>query len=291
MFGPLLLGPWRNLDKSLVKSTCTQILRIKIRMRLQNIISNMRYNKDLMTELITRDFKLRYNRSILGIAWSLITPLLQLLVFYFVFDLVLVLNIENYSLFVIIGMLPWIWFQAALFQASNCITNSKELISQPGFISEIMPIVAVMCNFINFVLTFPFLFIFLIYSNVSIKPVIFLTPVIILVQFFFILSLSYLIAAVNVIFRDSEQILIVLTQLWFFLSPIVYEGKIIPPKYADIYYLNPLVHIINSYRAVIMRGELPNFYALGIIATFSIVLLLLGVKLFRNMRFKFVEEL
>jgi lipopolysaccharide transport system permease protein len=251
----------------------------------------MRYNKDLMTELITRDFKLRYNRSILGIAWSLITPLLQLLVFYFVFDLVLVLNIENYSLFVIIGMLPWIWFQAALFQASNCITNSKELISQPGFISEIMPIVAVMCNFINFVLTFPFLFIFLIYSNVSMKSVIFLTPVIILVQFFFTLSLSYLIAAVNVIFRDSEQILIVLTQLWFFLSPIVYESKIIPPKYADIYYLNPLVHIINSYRAVIMRGELPNFYALLIIAAFSIVLLLLGVKLFRNMRFKFVEEL
>jgi lipopolysaccharide transport system permease protein len=188
-------------------------------------------------------------------------------------------------------MLPWIWFQAALFQASNCITNSKELINQPGFISEIMPIVAVMCNFINFLLTFPFLFIFIIFSDVSIKSLIFLTPLIILVQFFFTLSLSYLIAAVNVIFRDSEQVLIVLTQLWFFLSPIVYEAKIIPPKYADIYYLNPLVHIINSYRAVIMQGELPNFYALGIIVVFSIVLLFLGIKLFRNMRFQFVEEL
>jgi lipopolysaccharide transport system permease protein len=75
------------------------------------------------------------------------------------------------------------------------------------------------------------------------------------------------------------------------LSPIVYETKIIPPKYADIYYLNPLVHIINSYRAVIMQGELPNFYALGIIVVFSIVLLFLGIKLFRNMRFQFVEEL
>jgi lipopolysaccharide transport system permease protein len=260
-------------------------------MLIQNIISNIRYNADLMTELIIRDFKLRYNRSILGVAWSLITPLLQLQVFYFVFDLVLVLNIKNYPLFVIIGMLPWIWFQAALFQASNCITNSKELINQPGFISEIMPIVAVMCNFINFLLTFPFLFIFLMFSDVSIKSVIFLTPLIILVQFIFTLSLSYLIAAVNVIFRDSEQILIVLTQLWFFLSPIVYEAKIIPPKYADIYLLNPLVHILNSYRAVIMEGEPPNFYTLGIILVFSIVLLFLGIKLFRNMRFQFVEEL
>jgi lipopolysaccharide transport system permease protein len=114
---------------------------------------------------------------------------------------------------------------------------------------------------------------------------------IIFVQFFFTLSLSYLIASVNVIFRDSEQILIVLTQLWFFLSPIVYETKIVPSKYAHIYYLNPLVHLMNAYRAVIMQGEIPNFGALGIIVISSVFLLLLGVKLFQNMRFQFVEEL
>ena len=199
-------------------------------MCIQNITSNIQYHKDLLRELIARDFKLRYNRSILGIAWSLITPLIQLLVYYFIFDLVLVLNIKNYPLFIITGMLPWLWFQATLFQASNCITNSGELLNQPGFISEIMPIVAVMCNFINFLLTFPFLLMFLILSDIPIKSVIWLTPLIICVQFLFTLSISYFIAAVNVIFRDSEQILIVLTQLWFFLSPIFYETKIIPLK-------------------------------------------------------------
>ena len=260
-------------------------------MRIQNFTSNIQYHKDLLTELIARDFKLRYNRSVLGIAWSLITPLLQLLVFYFVFDLVLTLNIKNYSLFVIVGVLPWTWFQATLFQASNCITNSSELINQPGFTPEIMPIVAVTCNLINFLLAFPFLFLILIFSDISLGFSIFLIPLILLVQFLFSLSLSYLIAAVNVIFRDTEQILVVLTQLWFFLSPIFYNVDIIPMKYRYVYNLNPLVHLLNAYRAAIMQREIPNFYALGIILLFSLFLLFCGLRFFNNMRFQFVEEL
>lgn len=260
-------------------------------MRIQNIKSNIKYHKDLLIELITRDFKLRYNRSILGVGWSLITPLLQLLVFYFVFDLILTLNISNYSLFVIVGVLPWTWFQATLFQASNCITNSRELINQPGFTPEIMPIVAVTCNLINLLLTFPFLILILIFSDISLSFSIFLVPLILLVQFVFTLSLAYLIAAVNVIFRDTEQILVVLTQLWFFLSPVFYDVDIIPLKYRYIYNLNPLVHFFNAYRAAIMQREIINFYALGIIILFSLVLLFYGLKLFSNMRFQFVEEL
>jgi lipopolysaccharide transport system permease protein len=260
-------------------------------MHIQNITSNIQYHKDLLLELIVRDFKLRYNRSILGIAWSLITPLLQLLVFYFVFDLILSLNIKNYSVFVIIAILPWTWFQASLFQASNCITNSIELINQPGFTSEIMPIVAVMCNFINFLLTFPFLFLFVIFSDMSVNLTMCYIPLILLVQFIFTLSLCYLIAAVNVIFRDTEQILIVFTQLLFFLSPIIYDVDLIPLKYKNIYNLNPLVHLIDAYRVVIMQGEIPNFYSLGIIILFSSFLLFCGLKFFGNMRFQFVEEL
>jgi lipopolysaccharide transport system permease protein len=260
-------------------------------MRIKNKTFKIHYHIDLLIELIARDFKLRYNRSILGIAWSLITPLLQLLVFYFVFDLILTLNIKNYSLFVIVGVLPWTWFQATLFQASNCITNSSELINQPGFTPEIMPIVAVTCNFINLLLTLPFLFLILIFSDISVSFSIFLVPLILFVQFLFTLSLSYLIAAVNVIFRDTEQILVVLTQLWFFLSPVFYDVDIIPMKFRYIYNLNPLVHFLNAYRGAIMHGEMLNFRVLGIIIVFSLFLLVCGLKFFNSMRFQFVEEL
>jgi lipopolysaccharide transport system permease protein len=260
-------------------------------MLIQNITSNIGYYKDLLIELIIRDFKLRYNRSILGIAWSLITPLLQMLVFYFVFDLILTLNIKNYSLFVIVGVLPWTWFQATLFQASNCITKSSELINQPGFAPEIMPIVAVTCNFINFLLTFPFLLLILIFSDISLSFSIILIPLILFVQFLFTLSLSYFIAAVNVIFRDTEQILVVLTQLWFFLSPVFYDVDLIPLKYRYIYNLNPLVHFLNAYRGAIMQRGIGDFYWLGIILVFSLLVLFFGLKFFNNMRFQFVEEL
>jgi ABC-type polysaccharide/polyol phosphate export permease len=125
-------------------------------------------------------------------------------------------------------------------------------------------------------------------SNIS---SIFLVPLILFIQFLFTLSLSYLIAAVNVIFRDTEQILVVLTQLWLFLSPIFYDVDIIPMQYRYIYNLNPLVHLLNAYRAAIMQRELPNFYALGIIILFSLVLLFCNLRFFNNMRFQFVEEL
>jgi lipopolysaccharide transport system permease protein len=148
-----------------------------------------------------------------------------------------------------------------------------------------------MCNFINFVLTFPFLLLILMFSDISLGFSILLVPLILLIQFIFTLSLSYFIAAVNVIFRDTEQILVVLTQIWFFLSPIFYNVDIIPLKYKYIYNLNPFVHLLNAYRMLIMQGKIPNFYALGIIIFSSLVLLFYSLRFFTNMRFQFVEEL
>lgn len=180
------------------------------RKRWQRLI----YLSDLMRELIGRDMKIQYKRSVLGIAWSFITPLMQLVVYYFIFRSVLSINIPNYAAFIFTGMLVWTWFQMSLFQGASAITNSRELIRQPGFPVAILPVVPIATNIINFFMSLPILLLFL--GNTWAKPTILLFPVLVILQFILTLSLTYLVAALNVTFRDTQHILGVLLNLFFF---------------------------------------------------------------------------
>ena len=108
------------------------------------------YLRDLLFTLVGRDMKLRYKRSILGIAWSLLTPLAQLAVFYLTFDVLLPLNIPNYLAFLFSGVLVWNWFQGSLYQATSTIVDNRELIKRPGFPAAILPTVTVASHLIHF---------------------------------------------------------------------------------------------------------------------------------------------
>jgi lipopolysaccharide transport system permease protein len=119
------------------------------------------YLRDLVRELVARDMKVRYKGSALGIVWSLANPLMQLVVFHFIFRLVLQLNIPRYSSFAFSGMLAWSWFQASLLDASGSMLNNRELIKRPGFPVAILPVVAVTTHLIYFLLTLPILMLFL----------------------------------------------------------------------------------------------------------------------------------
>ena len=120
------------------------------------------YLHDLLRALVGRDLKSRYKGSALGILWSLMNPLLQLLVFHFIFRLVLRLDIPRYSSFAFSAMLAWNWFQASLLDASGSMLNSRELVKRPGFPVAILPVVAVTTHLIYYLLALPILMVFLI---------------------------------------------------------------------------------------------------------------------------------
>src|SRR5688500_8902628 len=101
------------------------------------------YVLDLLRVLVGRDFKLRYKRSVLGIAWSLLVPLAQLFVMYLVFSRILQLNIPNYTSFLFAGILPWTWFQSSLLAASRTVVENRELVKQVGFPVTVLPTVSV----------------------------------------------------------------------------------------------------------------------------------------------------
>ncbi len=253
------------------------------------------YLRDLLRELVARDMKLRYERSVLGVAWSLLTPLVQLIVFNFIFTSVLPLNVPNYPSFLFIGLVAWNWFQVSLFEAANAITGNRELIKRPGFPTTILPAIPLMTHLIHFLLALPILLIFLaLVGDVNFRimalPILAL-PVVIAIQFALILSLAFLIAPLQVRFRDTQHILGIFLLLLFYLSPVFYDTRFIPARYWPLYRLNPLVHLIDAYRAVLLRGELPDSLSLLYLGAFVGGLLCLSYTIFVRLNYRLVEEL
>jgi lipopolysaccharide transport system permease protein len=249
------------------------------------------YLRDLLYELVVRDMKLRYKGSVLGIAWSLLNPLAQLIVFGFVFRFILPLNIPNYTAFLFSGLLVWSWFQSSLFASATAIVDGRNLIKRPGFPAAILPIVTVTANLIHFLLALPVLLLFLGITGIPLHTTVLFLPLLIVLQFFFTLSLSYTIATFHVTFRDTQHLIGVLLLLFFYLTPIFYNGDVVPAPYQPLYRLNPLLHLLNAYRAILMEGVWPDLWGLGVLAAISAVLLFIGYHIFMRASYSFVEEL
>jgi lipopolysaccharide transport system permease protein len=250
------------------------------------------YLRDLVIELVLRDLHLRYKRSILGILWSLLTPLAQLLVFRFIFTVVLPLNVPNYTAFLFTGILVWTWLQSSLDQAAGSIVDNRELVRLAGFPVAILPIVTVASNLTQFLFALPILALFLwLGGGVPLTAAPLLLPVLIAIQFLFILSVAYFVAALQVTFRDVKHLLQIAIMLGFYLTPVFYELHQAPARYAALYRLNPMVHLIGAYRTVLLHGAVPPAGPLAWVTAASAVMLFLGYRLFARASSHFVDEL
>lgn len=249
------------------------------------------YLRDLLRELVARDMKIRYKRSFLGFAWSMLNPLAQLLVLGFVFHTVLPLNIPNYTAFLFIGLLVWSWFQSALLLATGAIVDNAELIRRPAFPSTILPVVSVTTHLVHFLLALPILLIFLAASGAPLTAALFMLPVVIALQYAFTLGIAYLVAKLYVSFRDTQYLLGIVLLLGFYLSPVFYSVDLIPAQYQMIYQLNPMMHLLGAYRDILLYGILPDFSELVVLSGMAAVSFCVGYVIFQRARPRFVQEL
>jgi lipopolysaccharide transport system permease protein len=249
------------------------------------------YIRDLLRELVARDMKLRYKRSMLGIAWSLLNPLAQILVFNFIFGLVLSLGIPHYTTYLFIGVIAWSWFSTALLEATGAIIENGDLLKRPGFPAAILPVVMVTTHLIHFLFALPVLGLFLIFGDLRLTGAIAALPFVIGLQFLLTLSLAYLVATIHVTFRDTQYLLGIILMLGFYLTPIFYPPSVIPEPYQILYRLNPMVDILSAYRTILMQGEFPNPVPLLVIGVCAVGILGLGYTYFIRTSYRFVEEL
>ncbi|HXT70245.1 MAG TPA: ABC transporter permease [Vicinamibacterales bacterium] len=247
--------------------------------------------RDLLRELIGRDIKLRYRGSVLGVLWTMLNPLAELLVLLFVFGIVLRVDIPNYSAFLFIGLIVYGWFQNSVNFATGAIVGNRELVRRPGVPTMILPIVTVASNMVHFVLSLPILLGLLLVSHVSFTAVLLLLPSLIVLEFVMILAFAYPVAIVHVWFRDTQHLLRIALQLLFYLTPVFYEVRTVPPSLSWIYKINPLAHLVDAYRAVLLRGELPHLHGIAYLTIGSLMMLAVSLAWFRHASHRFADEL
>lgn len=249
------------------------------------------HRRDLIWVLVQRDLKQLYKNSFLGMLWSVIHPLMQLAIYVFIFQWVLALEVSRYSSFAFTGVLVYTWFSTALAESTGVIRGNTDLIALPGFPVAMLPVVCVTTKWLNFLIALPLLMLVLWSDGVVFSSSLLMLPVLFAVQFGFILALAYVTSAVNVYVRDLQHIIGVLLQLYFFMTPIFYELSAVPEAYRWVYTVNPMVHLVEAYRAILMDGSMPDLVGLSVLAGLSSVLLTLGLRVFHRARHRFLEEL
>lgn len=247
--------------------------------------------KDLLKNLVSRDFKTRYKRSYLGILWSLLNPLLIIIVYTLAFDYIMKMRVKDFPMFFMCGYLPWSYLAASLSASLTSLSDSGYLIKAVYFPREILPLSTILSCLIHFLITFIFVFPALILFGYFPKWVVFSLPLIILLQSLFTFGLSLFLSSIHVYFRDLRYILDVILMAWFWLTPIAYSASLIPEKFLFIYKLNPMTIFVMAYREVLLNGGLPipKYWMAILLATTGS--LILGYLPFLRIRKRLAEEI
>lgn len=246
---------------------------------------------------IRRDFQLRYNRSLLGVAWLVLKPASMILVYTLIFSKIMGSRVGgdeyrySYSIYLCSGILIWNLFSDITLQVQGCFTENSNLIKKIIFPRLCLPIIAVGTALINFTIIFSLFLIFLMLSNNF--PGIVILSIIPLLALLVAMAagLGLAIAVVNVFFRDVSQLFGVWIQIWFWLTPIVYVLKDLPNYVQLIVLWNPLTPIVAGFHNIFTLGIGPKWVDLWYPATVAISFLILGLLLFKNHNAEMVDEL
>jgi lipopolysaccharide transport system permease protein len=246
--------------------------------------------RDLLYFLTWRDVKIRYKQTLLGIAWVILQPLASTLIFtIFLGKLARVpSNGIPYPILIYAGLLPWTFFANALNGATTSLISSAHLITKIYFPRLIIPISGVCARLPDFAIAFVILIGMIFYYRVPITLNVLMLPVLIVLLMLLTLGFGLLFGALNVKYRDFGVMLPVLIQLGMFVSPVVYSTTLVPARWRLIFSLNPMVGIIDGFRAALIAQPF-NWPALAISAIFTIVLLALSAYVFRGVERAFAD--
>ncbi len=256
-----------------------------------NIFKNLYNYREFLKTSIKKEFRGKYKKSFLGVLWSFLNPLFQLLIYALVFPFILKNNVENYTVFLIVALFPWNFFNLSIIQSAACIVTNGGIIKKVYFPREILPIATSTSNLINFLISSILVFLALFISGIGLTKAVVVLPLIILIQYILQLGLSFILSAITVYVRDVEYLINVLMMLAFYLSPIVYSADMIPSKYLPLFKLNPMFHIIKYYRDILYYGKIPEMGSVLLLLLVCIIILVVGYLIFRKLEKRFAEEL
>lgn len=248
-------------------------------------------NKELLYSLTLKEIKIRYKQSILGILWVVLQPLFMMLIFTLVFSRFAKIPSDGipYPLFCYCALLPWLFFSGALNSAVLSIVNNSSLIRKIYFPREIFPLASIMAATVDFfVATALFVLMMFIY-RVSLSWAALCIIPLLLIQVVFTTGVAFVASALNVRFRDVRHVFSFLLQIWMYASPVIYPLSIVPENIRPIYLINPMAVLIDSYRKVLLMGQLPDLTYMTIATIVSLVVFVFSYIYFKNAENDFAD--
>ncbi len=245
---------------------------------------------DLLLNLVARALKLRYKRSLLGFGWTMLNPLLTMVIFTLVFSQ-LFSQVENYPLYVIVGLLAYNLFSTGSSQGLASVAEAGALLRKVGVPKAIFPLAAVCANLVNFVLSLiPLFFLMLFLGSVPGLALLWV-PVGVLLLFAFTLGTALILSTLNVFFRDVRYLYEAGLLAWFYATPVFYPISIVPEGKRIFIRLNPLVPVIETFRTPLYKGIGPPTEALlGAIAA-AVAALTVGFWMFKRYERRFIDHI
>lgn len=256
-------------------------------------------HKTLIWQLLRRDIYSRYRGSVLGLLWSLGTPLIMLGIYTFVFQYVFKSRWNDtagettlsFAIVLFLGLTIHAVMGEILTKSPLLITGNQNFVKKIVFPLELLSWVTLFGAIFTFLISFGLLLIFILVELQRIPLTAMLLPIIILPYLLLLLGLSWFLAALGVYLRDIQQITGTLATLLLFLSPIFYSVNILPENLQTLIFLNPLSYIVESARAVLIYGQLPDFVGLAIYSVVAVLVSASGYFFFRKVRPGFADVL
>lgn len=262
-----------------------------------NLLAALKHHQDLLWILVMRNIKIRYKNSSLGFLWTLLSPIL-LIVIYKVFLSILRFKIDLPVL--VIGIMCWHFLSMCMGDSLYAVLGNANMVKKSAFPRVVLPLSMVLANLINFLL---FLLVvgayLLLLHGISGLPLpglpILALPLVILTQFALCFGVSLFSSALNVYFRDMEHIQGIILMAWFFMTPVIYPAAQVTDKFGAhfqaLFFLNPMTGLVTAYRAILLNLPFPSAGLLALSSLSAWVILFLGLRLFDRLQVRFADVL
>ena len=246
--------------------------------------------RQLVALLVVRELKVRYKRSVFGLLWTMLNPLLLMIVYTVVFSTIMPVPQKNFSIFLLSALLPWLFFQTSVIQGLNSVLTNQELIRKVRVPQTVFPLSVVGSNLVNFALSMVPLFLLMIFLRQPLTRALLFLPVGILLLTLFTSGVTLVLATFTVFFRDVKHLAEVVLQMMMYLSPIFYDLSSLGESktwwyrlFKTFLALNPLSYLITLIREPVYYGRLPQLQTIGIAAGMSLFSLAIGYRIFQRL--------
>ncbi len=254
-------------------------------------------HRGLISSLVKRDLTNRYKGSVMGLAWTVITPAIQILIFTLIFAGIFNARFGNetsqfgYAIYMFCGMLPWIAFSEGVQRSATALTENVNLVKRVVFPIEALPVNLALSALAQQLFGTLVLIVVAVMFEHTLSPKMLLFPLLLVPQLLVTVGLGWLAASFGVFIRDTAQFTQLALMTWMYLTPIIYPENMIPPKYRWLVDLNPLAPLVRSYRRILLEGAMPDWRGLVFTTVFALICFGVGYWWFERTKKAFADVL